>query len=557
MTNFSQASEIKPCDFCEDPVLNFCRDCKNGLCKICTANHFLLKPSIVHDIVPFRYGTGSTRFSPQCACLSSEIPVLYCFDCLFPFCTACKHIHESHLSGCISENIHVLVQLLQEQNLELMNNIIPWSEASIDIINVKRTELSSRYEKLQVEINTQRDLLHKCLDDHFDGKLETLREMETQHLEKLSNELEKYRKQKEFMIGILKRNKGILGSFRMLQKGKPQQIFKSLKVDLYPKFEELKMPSFVTDVTVENIRKKLSDFAGSLVQGSLLSSYLTPPPRKTFLSEKPMSVPKQITVFPIEFYGGDVACERGGTVWICGLGSRHIMQYDIKGGKTGNIISVTSQPSFLSLNSKGHLFYTEFRDESVKCVTHKIPETFVKNKGWQPRGIHCCLNDDVLVSEYSEELKHSRIVRYNSAGACLTILEYGTSQQKPLFDNVLFLCENKNGDIGLTERIKATVVVIGKNGRKRFQYSGHIRFSNFDEFEFAGISSDSRCNYVISDPKNRTLHVIDWQGKFLFYVMPGKLVSPMAVCVDDEDRAWVSEARGSIQVLTYMDNDTV
>lgn len=99
----------------------------------------------------------------------------------------------------------------------------------------------------------------------------------------------------------------------------------------------------------------------------------------------------------------------------------------------------------------------------------------------------------------------------------------------PLFDNVLFICVNKNGDIGVTECHKKRVIAVKKDGRKRFEYSGHIRSSSFTEFEFAGIGSDSRCNFVISDPKNYTLHVVDWQGKFLFYVLSGEIIAPMAI----------------------------
>lgn len=164
------------------------------------------------------------------------------------------------------------------------------------------------------------------------------------------------------------------------------------------------------------------------------------------------------------------------------------------------------------------MFYTEFRDRSVKCVTYKIPLTFTKTQGWQPREIHCCMNNDVLVTEFSDNLQYSRIVRYDASGRCLNVIEFEeeNAQHVPLFDNVLslFICENKNGDIGVTERHKKRVIAVKKNGRKRFEYSGHIRSSSFTEFEFAGIGSDSRCNFVISDPKNYTHHVVDWRGKF-------------------------------------------
>lgn len=79
-----------------------------------------------------------------------------------------------------------------------------------------------------------------------------------------------------------------------------------------------------------------------------------------------------------------------------------------------------------------------------------------------------------------------------------------------LFDNVLFICENKNGDIGVMECYKKCVIVVEKNGRKRFEYFGYIWLSSFIEFEFVGIGLDSCCNFVILDFKNYIFYVVDW-----------------------------------------------
>lgn len=95
------------------------------------------------------------------------------------------------------------------------------------------------------------------------------------------------------------------------------------------------------------------------------------------------------------------------------------------------------------------------------------------------------MNDDVLVTEFSDNLQHSRIARYDASGRCLNVIEFEeeNAQHVPLFDNVLFICENKNGDIGVTECHKKRVIAVKKNGRKRFEYSGHIRSSSFTEFD--------------------------------------------------------------------------
>lgn len=556
MANSTKAQRIKLCDFCQDPVQNFCRACKNGLCSNCTANHFLLRPSEVHDIVPYRYGTGNRQFSCRCACLSSERPIYYCFDCCNPFCVKCENVHDEHTSGCVSEHIHVLVDMLLGQNLELINNIIPWYQSAIDAILVKISDLPAKYSQCKGEINSHRHFLHECIDDIYDRTLEKVDLIESSHRENLLEELDKYRKQFISLNKVLRHNQDDLEDHKLLQSGKMRMIFENL-MDPYPKLLEINTPLFEKNDDV--LREKLEEIAGSLHEQTpkFTSSFIVPPPRISFEATGTIiTAPRQISVLGAEFYCGDIVCEKGGTSWVCGLGSRHITQFDIKRGKTGNLISVTSHPSFLAINSLGHLFYSEFRDCSVKCVTHNIPETFTKTQGWQPRGIHCCMNDDVLVSEFSENLHHSRVVRYDTSGACLKVIEFQEedAQQVPLFDNVLFICENKNGDIGVTEVDKSSVIVVKKTGQKRFEYNSHLRSRSYTECEFAGIGSDSRCNFVVSDSKNFSLHVVDWQGKFLFEVLLGKIIAPKALCVDEEDRVWVTEARGSIRVLTYIDH---
>lgn len=547
MTHMIQAQKARLCDFCQDPVYNICRECGDGLCKICTANHFVLKPSQVHDIVPYKYGKGSRIFN-QCACLSTEKPAFYCFDCYTPFCDACERAHRLHNSGCISENINVLVEMLQEQNLELINIIIPHYQSKTDAVRLKISELPGRYDNIKQRMETHRTSLHKAIDEIFNRELNKLREIEISHRAGLLKQLEKIIKQTDLIERVIARNYDILSDAKLLFEANVFELFTPI-TNAPLKIEEHSTPEFV--VNVENTHEKFKDVVGSLVEkGTVVSSY-TPTLHQTFCL-KPMTSPKQISLLSCDMYVGDIACERSGTAWVCGLASRHIVQYDLKEGKTKNSISATTQPSFVALNRLGHLFYTEFRDSSVKYVTHTTPQSFAKTKGWQPRGIICTDHGDVLVSEYSANLKHSRIARYNSCGCLVKVIECNESQ-KPLFQDIMFICQNRNGDIGVTDRVKSVAIIVRQNGQKRFEYSGHIRSCDFSDFGLSGISTDSRCNYVISDAHNNTLHVIDWQGKFLFYVMPGKIVAPMAICVDEKDRVWVAEARGTIRVLTYID----
>lgn len=78
-------------------------------------------------------------------------------------------------------------------------------------------------------------------------------------------------------------------------------------------------------------------------------------------------------------------------------------------------------------------------------------------------------DNDVLVTEFSDNLQHSRIARYDASGRCLNVIEFEeeNAQHVPLFDNVLFICENKNGDIGVTECHKKRVIAEKKERKEK------------------------------------------------------------------------------------------
>ncbi|XP_061179074.1 uncharacterized protein LOC133187675 [Saccostrea echinata] len=416
----------------------------------------------------------------------------------------------------------------------------------MDEVQKKISELPEKYNDIRQEMETRKKIVHKTIDEEFNRELEKLSEMEDNHHTRLLDHLKNSREQMHLLSETVKRNNLVLRDATKLQEANPLKTF--TPIETFAGFVEDDVPSYI--VQSSDLDKMLKSIVGFLQEGGYVVSPDKRNYQKTF-ALKSMKTPEQISQISLEFFAEDIACERDGTVWVCGIASRHIKQYDLL-GSSKNTLSVTSQPAFLSLNRLGHLFFTEFRDSSVKYVTHKMAQTFIKTKGWQPRGIQCDENDNVLVSEYSKLLQHSRIARYDSNGSLINIIEYDEAQV-PIFENIWFICQNKNGDIGAIQREKATVIVVRKNGRMRFQYSGRIRSSAFTDFEFSGISSDSRCNYVISDRCNYTLHVIDWQGKFLFYVMPGDIIAPIAVCVDEKDRIWVAESRRTMKVLTYMD----
>lgn len=161
------------------------------------------------------------------------------------------------------------------------------------------------------------------------------------------------------MNKVLRHNNDVLKDHELLQTGEKQSIFKNLS-NPYSKLLEKNLPLF--EKNYDGLREKLEEIAGSLHEQNpkFTSSFIIPPPYIRFEARRTITTPRLVSLLSAEFYCGDIVCEKGGTSWVCGLGSRHITQYDVTRGKTGNLISVKSRPSFLAINSLGHILYTEF-----------------------------------------------------------------------------------------------------------------------------------------------------------------------------------------------------
>lgn len=76
----------------------------------------------------------------------------------------------------------------------------------------------------------------------------------------------------------------------------------------------------------------------------------------------------------------------------------------------------------------------------------------------------------------------------------------------------VYITENSNGDIVVSDSGLNNVVVTDRKGDYRFSYSNHHPCS-FQRFY--GVSCDSQSNIIICAPYSNSVHVIDKNGHFL------------------------------------------
>ena len=121
-----------------------------------------------------------------------------------------------------------------------------------------------------------------------------------------------------------------------------------------------------------------------------------------------------------------------------------------------------------------------------------------------------------------------------------------TDKNRPLLVCPTYLKENDNGVICVSA--VGAVVVTDAAAMLRFRYQGSSRNSNFEPY---GLCCDSACNIIIADMKSEKIHVIDKDGRFLYYARYEGIKMPRALCIDEKDNLYVGEWNSSsIKVIS-------
>ena len=146
----------------------------------------------------------------------------------------------------------------------------------------------------------------------------------------------------------------------------------------------------------------------------------------------------------------------------------------------------------------------------------------------------------------------NKIIRYQGQRIKQEI--YKDGQGNPIFTDSrgsLFMSENNNGDICVSESDARTVIVVEKTGRVKFRYDGRPARRK-ESFGPRGIITDALSQIVVADYNNNCLHILDQDGQFLRCVDDCGLENPYGLSVDNEGRLWVGCETGNIKVIQYL-----
>ncbi|XP_022312312.1 uncharacterized protein LOC111117468 [Crassostrea virginica] len=255
-----------------------------------------------------------------------------------------------------------------------------------------------------------------------------------------------------------------------------------------------------------------------------------------------------------------VSCVGEAEAWIYGA-NKPITRIDIHGAVKDTITTTCQDwPNGISVTRGRELMYINSDSRTVSIVRDGKSETLITTpRGWKPWRLCCTRSGDILVHVYTgigpqSQRKH-KIIRYQGQNMKEEITKDG--QGNPIFKDgkcSLYMSENNNGDVCVSDVNAGTVVVVDKTGGVRFRYDGTParREKSFDP---RGIVTDALSQIIVADFNNNCLHILDQNGQFLRCVDDCGLEYPLELSVDSEGRLWVgSWISGEIKVIEYLQN---
>ena len=265
-----------------------------------------------------------------------------------------------------------------------------------------------------------------------------------------------------------------------------------------------------------------------------------------------------ITTIPTPYEPLDgVVCVGEAEAWVYG-DNETITRIDIDGIMWNTVTTTCLDfPGDISVTRGGELIFSDRHRYTVNIVRQERSETLIKTpQSWNPEGLCCTRSGDVLVhvSKGNGSNTENKIIRYQGQNLKQEINKDGHGN--PIFkdgDYSLYMSENNNLDVCVSDVNADTVIVVKKSGKVRFRYDGKLA-NRAMSFGPRGIVTDSLSHIIMTDYNNDCLHILDQYGQFLRCVDDIGLKNPSELSVDNKGRLWVGCDRGEIKVVKYLEH---
>lgn len=479
-----ERDEEKLCRSCRKQARFLCQDCDYYLCRLCKIRHLKYRSADEHSIVQLK-GHRDETIDERCQVHKGKFMELFCKKCLLPVCSTCvTENHNGHIFGSFSDIYVTAVEFIKEKISKIRKELLPKCAATLQELQKKERTVETQIQRLNETVNEYENSLN-------DNPTELISFYRACTADDENISLPDIQTPKEKM--------------------KLQKLYRTSHLDQYIRFTN----------AVQNR-----------------------PPNSTYSSPRPgrlddsTVVNNEITV-PVVKSAHHISCTEDGHVWVSdNLGTLVLM--DIRGNSLKKLTTSGWDEGFHSVTTKGELIYSDKANKCVrKVTTNNEVQTVLKTGFWKPTCVFSSpKNMDIFVGMVSDQ--NAKIGRFDRKGNPLFDI-HTDSRGEALLKYPLYLTENKNSDICISDVNKHAVVVLDKMGQHRFSYKG----GDNGGFWPHGISTDDQghiliCNSYYSNP---SVQMIDENGVFLYVILAQKhgLRKPRGLCVDNQQRLWVGQ----------------
>ena len=550
-TSTSWAQDVITCDLCDKAAQQFCNSCQVSLCESCVKKHRDEVESLPHDIVPFLERKIQVVF-PAFKEHTGQRCEVNCKKCNKPVCVKCIGLgsHKGHVVEELTKTYENKLRKIKSDTEEIKAKLIPkYPKEDVEIGN-RISKSLSKFDDLGNESKTLRKLWHQEVDDIFD-KIDCLNQSLTEeNLNVLQEHHNKIRRLITEMNTNVKQNETLFNSniFSELNE------YKSKLKEYYDFHEnvDLELPSLSSNTHQgKELFIEIGGYRATLKHMSLPS--LDDSRTRNILDKV-----RIITTIPTPYEPLDgVVCVGEAEAWVYG-DNETITRIDIHGIMWNTVTTTCLDfPGDISVTRGGELIFSDRHRDTVNIVRQERSETLIKTpQSWNPEGLCCTRSGDVLVhvSKGNGSNTENKIIRYHGQNLKQEINKDGHGN--PIFkdgDYSLYMSENNNLDVCVSDVNADTVIVVKKTGKVRFRYDGKLA-NRAMSFGPRGIVTDSLSHIIMTDYNNDCLHILDQYGQFLRCVDDIGLKNPSELSVDNKGRLWVGCDRGEIKVVKYLEH---
>lgn len=555
----SSAQEVVICQICKENAERICETCKVDLCENCIGHHVRSNDeSNNHSIVRYQDRKCGTLLE-NLQCLDhKQNCVIFCQVCnraLCPKCLALK-IHKNHELVEISSAIESRLATLEKETEELEQSFEPGYEKII----LELKTLLLLQEKCHTEIKEHMEKQGQRLRQALDTMIETYTKQEEENkerdIEDCTNLISKMENNLEAIKQLVEFNKNIIKSknVHVLTHISKNETFRE-----FPALFELTASTFSSGKIIpEQLQKMFGELSNSIRKNKEPQSIIS---KISLLADRDcLKTPEIIRRWETGLKVSPKVCCLHKSKKCFVRSGVNIKCFDNKGQLLG-IHVLKPENHFLidiSVTSDNHLVYSDNRERSIskfKNIEDNNTERIITLNGWKPLALCCSSKDDLLVTMQTDDEKENKVVRYEGSKAIQEI-QY-KNQNIALYSNPLFICENTNFDICVSDWDQSSVVVVDSSGEFMFAYIGNRELRRYkNKFSPRGLACDALQHILVSDFLNNIIHIVNHNGHFLRFIDNCDLYCPQDLSISCDNELYVvCNSTDILKVISYLNYD--